>query len=327
MDAPKISSRWSREPSLDKRRARTKQGNPRKRILSKRDIKILKLLNEFRYLPADDIHAYVGGSYEGVRRALNALYRDAYLNRPHQQRENANANYAKLIYELDTAGRTVLKDLGITVKPKVYHTNFVHELMVSRIMASLRLGMGASADATFISWAVILAADHTPRKLKDADKPTHIPCRIRHRKGVEESFIAADYQPFGLNIQGKYSFFPGIEADCGTEPLSPADYDRSSIQRKFAAYLDIIASKTYGTHFGFPILFVPFFFPTVSRMESAMALLERMTTDKQSLRRYFLFKTFPTLTSYGKQAPPTGHVFMEPFARVQYAPFSLKDAK
>src|SRR3990167_3314084 len=129
MDAPKITSLWSREPSLDKRRARTKQGKPRRRVLSKRDIEILKLLNEFRYLPANDVHAHVGGSYEGVRRALNALYRDGYINRPHQQRENANANYVNLIYELDTAGRTVLKDLGVAVKSKVYHTNFAHELM------------------------------------------------------------------------------------------------------------------------------------------------------------------------------------------------------
>ncbi len=36
-----------------------------------------------------------------------------------------------------------------------------------------------------------------------------------------------------------YLFFPGIEADCGTEPVEANGPERSSIAKKFAAYLAI----------------------------------------------------------------------------------------
>ena len=41
-----------------------------------------------------------------------------------------------------------------------------------------------------------------------------------------------------------FLFFPGIEADCGTEPLDGSDADRSSIAKKFAAYRAIAEQGT-----------------------------------------------------------------------------------
>ncbi|MEK7994742.1 MAG: replication-relaxation family protein [Planctomycetota bacterium] len=322
MDAPKKNSRWTREPSL-------KKGKPRSVRITPRDIEVLKLLHRYRYLQSDDICAFVGGSAQQARKRLNFLSRKplTYINRPHQQRENANANYAPLVYELDSAGSTVLRELGFSIRPKVYHRNFVHELMVNRIMASLDLGIRASKSASLITWAEILAADHTPKKLKEVDAPTHIPYQQKVKGGSESATIAADGLPFGIQQDGKYYFFPGIEADCGTEPITTGDADRSSIVKKLTAYRYIMESKTYETHFGFPNLFVPFLFPTIARMESAMALWDRMTVDAPALRRFVLFKTFPTLTSFGKQAPATGHVFTEPFRRVGLAPYSLVQLK
>ncbi len=324
MDAAprKITSRWSRAPSANKEKSR---GELR---ISSRDVEIFKLLYRYRYLQSDDIHAAVGGSAEALRKRLNFLTRQphCYLNRPAQQRQNVNANYSRLVYELDTKGAAVLRERGLPAWSKIHHTNFVHELMVNRIMASLELGV-RSSDATLITWPEILAAEHTPNRLRDADRPTHIAYEVRVKGSVETATIAADGMPFGINHNGKYLFFPGVEADCGTEPISPKDFDRSSIKRKLYAYREILERQTYKTHFGFPILFIPFFFPTIARMESAMALWERMTADAPALRRFVLFKTFPTLTSFGKQAPATAHVFTEPFRRVGLAPYSLAQIK
>ena len=67
--------------------------------------------------------------------------------------------------------------------------------------------------------------------------------------------LTADAQPFGLEraIDGRrsYLFFPGIEADCGTEPLDASDADRSSIAKKFAAYAAIAEQGIHSSHFGF----------------------------------------------------------------------------
>jgi len=64
---------------------------------TERDIEILKL--RFRYLPSDYIHAFVGGNEKALTRRLNLLSRkpNLYLVRPHQQRQNADTNYRRLV--------------------------------------------------------------------------------------------------------------------------------------------------------------------------------------------------------------------------------------
>ena len=91
----KWNSRWNDNPVFDA------DGNACAAKLTERDIEIFKLLVRYRYLPSDDIHAFVGGSLNAVARRLNLLSRapNNYLAKPHQQRECADANYRRLIYE------------------------------------------------------------------------------------------------------------------------------------------------------------------------------------------------------------------------------------
>src|SRR5260370_22516928 len=119
------NSRWSRDPVFE-------SGEPLVARLTNRDIEIFRLLTLYRYLPSDYIHAFVGGNLKALSRRLNSLSRkpNLYLARPHQQRENANANYRRLIYELDERGSRVLRERGLSFLPKSYHRNFAHELMV-----------------------------------------------------------------------------------------------------------------------------------------------------------------------------------------------------
>ena len=137
--------------------------------------------------------------------------------------------------------------------------------------------------------------------------------------------ITADAQPFGLErvIDGKrsYLFFPGIEADCATEPLDASDVDRSSIVKKFAAYIAVAEQRIYHSHFGFPNFFVPIITSANTRMQSMMRLLEKITDGRGS--KMFLFKTFPAFTSYEKPPAPTGHILTEPWHRVGYSPLFL----
>ena len=101
--------------------------------ITDRDVEIFKLLSRYHYLASDDIRAFVGGGLIHLTRRLDLLQRkpNCYLNRPHQQRENAEANYRRLIYELDEPGSRVSRDRGLPGRPKTYHRNFAHELMGS----------------------------------------------------------------------------------------------------------------------------------------------------------------------------------------------------
>jgi Replication-relaxation len=325
MDAvatPKKSrnSRWSRDPVLQAGVAAVAR-------ITERDIEIFKLLARYRFLPVDDIHTLVGGELKPVVHRLNLLSRkpNLYVNRPHQQRQAADANYRRLVYELDERGSRALRDRGLPFLTKSYHRNFAHELMVCRIMASIELGVRADPSIRLITWTEILESDKTPVETRRAERPAHIPISFSANGESYRTEICADGAPFGLeaNRAGKrtYLFFPGIEADCGTEPVTTSDFDRSSILKKFAAYLAIAEQGVHRSHFGFPNFFVPFITTTRARMESMMTLLDRLTAGHGA--KMFLFRTFPGFTSFEKPPASTGHMLTQPWQRIGYPEFYL----
>jgi hypothetical protein len=291
-----------------------------------RDIEIFKLLARYRYLPADYIHAFVGGNAKALGRRLNLLSRkpNLYLARPPQQRQSAAANHRPLIYELDERGLRVLRERGLSSPSSVTQRNFSHELMVAQIMASIELGTRRNSSIRLIAWTEILASEKTPTSTRNsAAAAIRVTYSLNSDSHTAE--ITADGRPFGLErtIGGlrTYLFFPGIEADCGTEPIAANDSTRSSIGRKFAAYGAIAQQGLHRSHFGFPNLFVPFVTTNATRMRSMMELLNRMTAGHGS--KMFLFKTFPSFTSTEAPPPPDGRMLLEPWQRVGHAPLYL----
>jgi hypothetical protein len=315
------NSRWSREPVVGRNGASVAV------YPTERDIEVFKLLVRFRYLPTDYIHAFVGGSLKALSHRLNLLSRkpNLYLARPYQQRQCADANYRRLIYQLDERGSRALRERGLPFLPQSLHSNFNHELMVAQITASIELGTLRSPGIRFITWSEILASENTPKATRESATAASIRASYSLRGETLTSDIIADGRPFGLErtIDGKrsYLFFPGIEADCGTEPIDAGDPERSSIGKKFAAYLAIAEQGVHRSHFGFPNFFVPFITTSGARMRSMMGLLDRVTEGQGS--KILLFKTFPTFTAAEKPPAPSGHMLTEPWQRVGFPPLCL----
>ena len=113
---------------------------------TERDIEIFKLLARFHYLPSDYIHAFVGGNQKALLHRLNLLSRkpNLYLARPPQQRQCADANYRPLTYALDERGARALRERDLPVPLKSSRHNFIHELMIAQITASIELGTRAN---------------------------------------------------------------------------------------------------------------------------------------------------------------------------------------
>jgi Replication-relaxation len=314
------SSRWSRDPVLT-------DGKPAVARLTERDLQVLTVLARYRYLPSNDIHALVGGNFTALTARLNLLSRrpNLFLNRPTRQRENASANHCHLVYELDERGVAALRGRAAPAPMKAAHRNFAHELMICRIMASIELGVRDDSSVRFISWAEILANPHTPAATRASDRPASIPVSFDFRGERLTTEVRADAAPFGLERrrdgERTFLFFPGIEVDCGTEPITASDSERSSIYKKFVAYRAIAEQAIYRSHFGFPNFFVPFVCSDAARLASMMKLLERITEGKGS--RMFLFKEYPAFSSFGPPPPATGHMLTEPWQRVGFRPLCL----
>lgn len=307
MDAITRNSRWDREPVVGK------DGKPIVARITERDIKIFKLLSRYRFLPFDYIHAFIGGSETNLKYRLNLLYRqpNQYINRPHQQRENADANYRYLVYELDERGAECIG----AKKPK-HARNFRHELMTCQIAASFELGVRANEGVQLIPWTGIVASGKLPRETRESATPHTIAFEL---DGKAE-YVTADWEPFVIRTDGGFTFFPGFEADCATEPIDATDDERSSIRRKFRGYLNIMERRIYTSHFGAETFMIPIVTTSEARMRSMMALLKRMKPEEHAFR--FLFKHIPAFTD--RDTPPaTGHMLAEPWQRIEGGPFKL----
>jgi hypothetical protein len=313
-------SRWDRSP------LRNSQGAEKLARLTARDHEVFKLLARYRYLPADFIHAFVGGSLKGLSRHLSVLKRkpNCYIACPEQQRQSAAANHRHLIYQLDVRGADTLRAQGISVDCRS-HRNFAHEVMACEILASLELGTLSQPTCRLITWAEITQHPRFPEATRRAPHPHACPVSFTHRDSEHSFELYADCLPFGIerphNGRAAYIFCPGIEADTRSEPIEPSDFERSSIYRKFAGYLSLIERETYKTRWALPILFVPFITTTERRMRSMMACLERLTNGVGSSR--IIFTTCPGIYSFDQPLRPDGSMLTRKWQRVGHPPFSF----
>ena len=315
------NSRWDNAPVLDA------NGHPKIAALTARDIEgILGPLSRYRYLPADYLHAFAGGSLDYLINRLNLLSRqpNLFVTRPHQQRANAGANHRRLIYELTGKGVDVLQQRGFSVHRTHSSANFAHELMACQIMASFELG-ARETGARFIGWQDIHNSKNLPEQTRQSSKPYAIPVSAIIDGRWIDVRVTADGTPFGVEraVDGGRSYFfcPGIEADCGTEPISTSDIARSSIYKKLVLYLAIEAQSIHRSHFGFPNLYVPFITTNAARLDSMMMILDRITGGVGS--KFILFKTFPAFTSFDRPLLPSGHMLTEDWQRVGHPLFNF----
>jgi hypothetical protein len=89
----------------------------------------------------------------------------------------------------------------------------------------------------------------------------------------------------------------------------------------FEDYLTIIEERTYQTHFGVNTFMVAIVTTNATRMNSMMALLERMKPGQSP--KCFLFKHIPVFTSSKPSAPATGHILTDPWKRAGFPNFYL----
>jgi hypothetical protein len=117
---------------------------------------------------------------------------------------------------------------------------------------------------------------------------------------------------FGIAYSDDTYRFCVFETDCASEPLVSSNRDRQAIEMKLAAYLTVLESRLYDTHFGLPNLTILFTSTTKTRVENMVALLASMNTKYLNC---FGFQVFPTIISDSKQPEP-GWAVKRPWATV-----------
>ena len=313
MQSVKRISRFGNEPVLND------DGKPVRAVMTERQTQLLAFLERNRYATCDDIHAYLKGDITALRRTIRVLKAapNIYIKVCDQHAEARNLR-RKIAYELDRRGIEYLRETGKIIPDRRYVRNFTHAALASHATASIEAGITAAPHARFIAWSEILSSQSMPSATKRMEHPAGMPVAYEIDGVQYPKTVRADSPPFGIVLtiddRKKFRFFPGIEADTGTEPIAVSDFERTSIFSKFKAYLAIEANETYRTHFGFPIFFVPFVTTSAARMRSMMEELARITDGRGS--KTLLFKV-------ASQDGAPGYLFSEQWERVGYDPIVL----
>ena len=313
MESLKRVSRFGSDPVLND------VGRPVHAVMTERQARLLEFLERNRYATFDDIHAYLRGDPTALRYTIRVLKAkpNCFIKVCDQHAEERNLR-RKLVYELDKRGIEHLRRNGKIIPDRTYVRNFTHAALASHATASIEAGITSAPSAGLISWAEILSSQNMPAATRRLEHPAGMRTAYDVDGVVYEKTVRADSPPFGIVLtfddRKKFRFFPGIEADMGTEPIAITNFERTSIFSKFKAYLAIEANETYRAHFGFPVFFVPFVTTSASRMHSMMDELDRITGGRGS--RTLIFKVA------SRDGAP-GYLFDEPWQRVGYEPIIL----
>lgn len=298
------------------------QAEPRGRRLeiTPRDLEIFKLLDRYRYLPSNFIHAFVGGNDSYHKARMTDLFHEGWLRKPVPQWEAMNARYRFDTYELGHRATAVLADRGLVGARRLGTGGFFrHELMVCEIMASFELAV-RRAGINLFTWQDVLAA--APQETRDSASPFVIPMSLNYKGRVYEKPLRPDGFPFGL--AGRRTFwFPGIEADRHYEPLHPTELTsrHSSILAKLLQYRHFVRERLFETHFGMGNVFVPIITVNEQHMLNMLDLVLQLTEGRGF--KWMLFKALPDFASLERAVQPTPGLLTEPWLRAGNPPLNL----
>ena len=132
--------------------------------LTERDIAILALVRDYRFINTAQIHALVGGSQHNVTERLSRLFHHGYLDRPAHQRELRAEGYRIMVYALTPKGAQAMarpSGVPVIVSRHLAEDNrtakrfyLAHTLMVSQFRACLTLACRQRADLRLRQWRV-----------------------------------------------------------------------------------------------------------------------------------------------------------------------------
>jgi hypothetical protein len=212
-----------------------------------RDLEILRLVDDYRFLTSDHVFALVPGSKRQIARRLQGMYHHSFLSRllpPLRMRDGIDdspSGSPKFTYALDSEGAAAIchadKIPREELRWRAEHNGrmqwFIeHSLMVSTFRATMQLALAMRKDLNFVEWA-------DEEELRDS-------VRVRYPNGRTELHRVAPDGYFAVRERGLHrNFF--LEADRATE-------EHPRILAKFQSYWWYLSpgSATYHEKFENP---------------------------------------------------------------------------
>ncbi len=244
------------------RKPRFRRTKTRPFRLMERDLRIVKAVYDHRLLDSSHLIKLLGdGSPQQIKRRLQLLFHNRYLDRPRAQLTTyfGQPGSTKMVYALGNKGADLLaSEFGIsrhsidwTAKNRsVRPLYFQHTLLVSGIMVAFEASCRDHGNVELVSWPEILERK-CPESTRDRKRPQtwYIHHPSAGRMGITPDKI------FGLRFldrpEGQDVVYFFLEADRGSMPVVRRNLKATSIARKLFIYHTTYDTKIHTKQFGF----------------------------------------------------------------------------
>lgn len=269
--------------------------------ITERDLAIVRFVGDGRFRTSRHIQAVFGHSQHILRR-LTLLYRAGYLDRPRQQLEVhvKDGGSRPHVYALGDRGARLLNEKCGASYPDVdwRHKNaevgrahIEHTLAISQMHVALHAGRAAHPDIEVIRADTLVDAfprDKSTGKRRTDDKHPFLWKPTVRRNDATMVIPVNPDAAFALGSPTVTRYYFLHEADRGTMPVVRADYTKTSIVRKFDAYLAGYRTGLHATLFGWKSLRILFTTDKRDRAEHMRSALCKLTKNP-SERGLFYF--------------------------------------
>jgi len=258
--------------------------------LQGRDIRIIRLLHDFRFINSDQIKALVDGSERGVLRRLQKLFHHGFLDRPLSQIVYPLTGAQKMIYALGDKGADLLAEKYGIDRGKIKWNeknkeakdrHIQHTLMISDFRICLELALNNLPGTNLLFWE-----KENLKELKDY-------VYIRDLQGREFRAPIVPDGFFGIQDQkDKMYFF--IEADQST-------MTNARFFKKMKAYWHWWKQGKHTKRFGIKAFRVL----TITKTEKRKQNLREITKKADDRQKGSLMFWFTSEKNYSLQKPET----------------------
>lgn len=247
-------------PSLHPRskRFRRVENERRPMCLTARDLEILRLVAEHRFLSSVHLHQWLGGSRQNLLRRLHRLFHHGYLDRPTSQLDYYHQGGSRpMVYGLGRRGAGRLRrDLNVPFarldwagRPRAVGRLFLdHALLVADVVTQLELACRRSGKMR-----LVLLDGLAPENAAASRRRTwqwSVTLAARQRVGVAPDRVIALEPVDPENEKERQTFF--LEADRGTMPVTRSNFRQTSVERKLLAYEATWSQRLHQTRLGLP---------------------------------------------------------------------------
>jgi hypothetical protein len=251
---------------LAPRRKRFVRSEPAPFQLTDRDIQLVRLVAEHRFLRSTHLSDLTQAPHKKICERLTPLFHAGYLDRPRAQliAFRAGGGSTAMVYALGRRGARLLIEHGheaadvdwarknaLATRPYIEHT-----LAIADVRVALQRNILQRPGYELLEPAFLLG--RAPESTRRLDRPWRLKPTVYHNGGRHELGVEPDYV-FGIgNVERRFRGFL-VECDRGTMPVERRGLEQTSLKRKFLAYAAAKNSRLHEQQYnwsGFRVLIV-----------------------------------------------------------------------